>query len=69
MTRNRLIYRIFSWWRKLHPSLRKLPEWKRAEQALSNATRRGCTQDIRRAKDAMKKAVHDDLRRSGHVSP
>lgn len=54
---------LFWWWSKKHPSLRKLPSWRRAADAELIAKHRGCTQDIHRAREEMRKAVLDDLRR------
>ena len=63
MTLARMISDIVWWWRKRHPALRRIPDWKRAADAYAVARRRGCTQAIGRAREAMRKAVLDDLRR------
>ncbi|MFC3072397.1 hypothetical protein [Shinella pollutisoli] len=63
MTLSHIISDIMWWWRKSHPTLRKLPNWRRAADAYAIAKRRGCTQDIGRARKDMRKAVLDDLRR------
>ena len=63
MNLHRIISEIIWWWRKGHPTLRKLPSWRRAANAELVAKRRGCTQDIHRARKAKREAVLDDLRR------
>lgn len=63
MNLSRIISNIVWWWRKGHPTLRKLPNWRRAADAELVARRRGCTQDIHRARKEKRKAVLDDLRR------
>lgn len=63
MIGSRLYEKIMWVWRKNHSSLNKLPAWREAAQSYAAAKRRGCTQDIHRAKEAMKRAVLDDLRR------
>lgn len=63
MNLSRVIPEIIWWWRKRHPNLRKLPNWRRAADAELIARHRGCTQDIHRAREEMRKAVLDDLRR------
>lgn len=63
MNLSRIISNIVWWWRKDHPTLRKLPNWRRAADAELIAKRRGCTQAIHRAQQAKRKAVLDDLRR------
>jgi hypothetical protein len=59
---NRIISDALWWWRKRHPSIRKLPAWRRAADAYAAAKRRGCTQDIGKARKSMQQAVLDDLR-------
>lgn len=64
MTFNRIISDIAWFWRKRHTSLRKLPGWRRAADAYAMAKRRGCTQEIGKARREMRQAVLDDLRGS-----
>lgn len=63
MTFSRMISDALWWWRKRHPVLRQIPAWKRAADAEVIARKRGRTQDIGRARKAMRKAVLDELRR------
>ena len=59
----RIVSDIMWLFQKRHSGLNKLPAWRKASEALASAKRRGCTQDIHRARKAMRKAVLDDLRR------
>ena len=63
MSGPRIVSDILWVWRKRHCCLIKLPAWREAARHYAAAKRRGCTQDIHRARKDMRKAVLDDLRR------
>lgn len=59
---NRIIREIIWWWQRRHNALTRLPEWRRADETERRGHRKGCTQDIGRARRAKYKAVHAALR-------
>lgn len=59
---NRFISEILWWWRTKHNPMSRNHSWKRAREAERLARRRGSTRAIHRAREDMRKAVHDDLR-------
>jgi len=60
MTLKAHITRIREWWTRLHPSraLERIPDYRKAAEAERSAHRRGCTQDIGRARRAKQNALH-----------
>lgn len=59
---NRAIRSILTWWQRVHPPCAKIPGWKAAYRAERRALASGCTQEVGRARRAMREAIHSDLR-------
>ncbi len=59
---DRMIADIAWYWRKTHPSLTRLPAWRKAHEAEQRARRRNCTKAIGQARKAKSAALHADMR-------
>jgi hypothetical protein len=57
---------ILNWWTRRHTRLSRIPEWKAAYRAERRALAVGCTQEVGRARKAMRAAVLENLRGVSH---